>query len=145
MTLNLNSEDLKAVRGIVNEAVDEKLEVKFGKFEKKIDEKFERFEKKLEKKFEGKLEKFETTFEEKFDKKLEEKFRKFEETFEQKLDKKLEEKFEPIREAMKVLLKTQIKIVDRLDTLESLVKLLVNHTNLSEENREITKKLKALH
>jgi hypothetical protein len=73
------------------------------------------------------------------DERLEEKLAKLDE----KLEAKLDEKLEPLREAMRELLKVQIEIVDKIDRLETNVRLLISHVNLTDENRQLRKALKS--
>src|SRR3989344_3934811 len=107
--MSLTKQDLRAIKGIVEETVEVQLE---SKLEEKLDSKLEeKLESKLEEKLESKLE-------EKLDSKLEEKLdSKLEEKLESKLEEKLESKLKPLKKDIHYIKKTLNLMIERYDPM----------------------------
>ncbi len=91
--MSLTKQDLRAIKGIVEETVEVQLE---GKLEEKLDSKLE--------------EKLESKLEEKLDSKLEEKL-------ESKLEEKLESKLKPLKKDIHYIKKTLNLMIERYDPM----------------------------
>ena len=99
----LEQSDMRALRSMMSEVMDEKFEA----FEEKVDAKFEAFEEKVDAKFEAFEEKVDAKFEA-FEEKVDAKF----EAFEEKVDAKFEAFREEVDEKIDVFRKETDKKVD---------------------------------